>query len=308
VDNESDQSDRKTDISGEASHQESGKEPKKLPRQITLKLVLPVVGFTVLAQVLTMLVALRYVSAQVAVPAYEPFGSSVEGSVGNSLMLVVSVFLVTVIMVWLLRMNKASLIRKFLIGFVSFNTFTLTLLLTDILLPDLGDPNVQTFLPIGSAVAAAVFVGYSSVKPGSMLRGALASLLLAVEVAAYMAIFIRPPTIIILPVVFALYDLYAVFMGPLKTLISTGDLPMLGPLVAKIGDLEIGLGDIAFYSLLPASGFIMAGWGGALLILAVTNIGLMATLKMLQNRRSFPGLPIPVLLGTVGLLLILLQT
>ena len=307
MDTGTDQSDLKTNSSGETSRQEPSKESKKLPRQISLKLVLPVVGFTILAQVLTMLVALRYVSAQVAVPAYEPFGSSVEGSVGNSLMLVVSVFLVTVIMVWLIKMNKASLIRKFLTGFVSFNTFTLTLLLTDILLPSLGDSNFQTFVPIGSAVAAAVFVGYSSVKPGSALRGALASLLLAVEVAAYMAIFIRPPTIIILPVAFALYDLYAVFMGPLKTLISTGDLPMLGPLVAKIGDLEIGLGDITFYSLLPASGFIMAGWGGALLILVVTNIGLMATLRMLQNRRSFPGLPIPVLLGTFGLLLILLQ-
>ncbi|MCL5318745.1 MAG: hypothetical protein M1503_10875 [Thaumarchaeota archaeon] len=295
------------DNSGEVSHQEPAVETKKLPRQITLKLVLPVVGFTIIAQVLTMLVALRYVSVQVVVPAYEPFGSSVEGSVGNSLMLVVPVFLVTVIMVWLIKMNKASLIRKFLTAFISFNTFTLTLLLTDILLPNLGNQNYQTFVPIASAVAAAIFIGYSSVKPGSALRGAFASLLLAVEVAAYMSIFIRPPTIIILPVAFALYDLYAVFMGPLKTLISSGDLPMLGSLVAKIGDLEIGLGDIVFYSLLPASGFILGGWVGALLILAVTNIGLMTTLRMLKNRGSFPGLPIPVLLGTCGLLLIMLQ-
>jgi presenilin-like A22 family membrane protease len=305
VGTEIDQNDGKTDNSGEAAQETST--GSKLPREITLKLVLPVVGFTILAQVLTMLIAFRYVLTQVSVPAYEPFGSSVEGSVGNSLVLVVTVFIVTIIMVWLIKVNKASLIRKFLIAFVSFNIFSLTLLLTEILLPDLADANYQTFAPIGLATTAALFVGYSSVKPGSELRGALASLLLAVEVAAYMAIFIRPPTIIILPVVFAIYDLYAVFMGPLKALISTGDLPMLGPLVAKIGDLEIGLGDIAFYSLLPASGFILGGLTGALLILAVTNAGLVITLRMLKNRKSFPGLPIPVLLGTCALLLILLQ-
>ncbi|MFQ6135467.1 MAG: hypothetical protein ACE5KU_06630, partial [Nitrososphaerales archaeon] len=152
-------------------------------------------------------------------------------------------------------------------------------------------------------LAAGLLTGYSSLKPDSRRLGVAVSLILSVEVAAYLAIFIRPPTLFILPVAFALYDIYAVFMGPLKTLISSGRF-VLGPLAARLGSLEVGLGDIAFYSLLPSAGLIVVGVTGALITIITTNLGLLLTLRMLRNRRSFPGLPIPVLLGTLGLLLL----
>jgi presenilin-like A22 family membrane protease len=284
---------------------EAAREEKtKTRRRITPRIVLPVVGFTLLAQVLTIMVALRFVSTRVSVPAYEPFGSSIQGSVGNSLLLIVTVFVVTFTMVWLVRIKRASLIRRFLTVFVSFTAFSLTLLLGDVLIRGLVDSEYLTPISAGLGFAAAMVVGYSSVNPDVRRLGVLASLILAVEVAAYLSIFIRPPTLLIMPVVFAVYDIYAVFLGPLKTLIASSDRLVLGPLVAKLGELEVGLGDIAFYSLLPASGYILGGWGGALLIVAATNVGLVVTLQMLRRRRSFPGLPIPVLLGT-GLLLLM---
>lgn len=283
-----------------SAKEEIGGRDTRLPRRITPRLVLPVVLFTLLAQLLTVLVASRYVASKVSVPAYEPFGSSIQGSIGNSLMLVITVFLVTFAMVWLLRMKKASLIKRFLTVFILFTSFFLTLILGEVLLP----PSIsQVSAALGLTVTT--FVGYAFLRPDSRHLGAAASLVLSVEVAAYLSIFIRPPTLLILPVAFALYDLYAVFMGPLKTLISSSERFVLGPLVAKLGELEIGLGDIVFYSFIPSSGLILGGARGALITIIATNLGLLVTLWMLRNRRSFPGLPIPVLLGTGGLLLLL---
>lgn len=280
----------------------------KLPRRITLRLVLPVVSFTLLAQLLTVLMAVGYVSARVRVPAYEPFGSSIQGSVGNSLLLVATVFSVTVVMVWLVKLKRVSLLKRFFTIFLSFTAFFLTMLLGQVLLPKAaGYVSVSQFSAV-LGLAVGLFIGYSSLKPNSRMLGVVASLILSVEVAAYLSIFIRPPTLLILPVAFALYDIYAVFVGPLKTLISSGERFVLGPLVAKLGALEVGLGDVAFYSLLPSSGLILAGVNGVLITIIATNLGLLLTLRMLKNRRSFPGLPIPVLLGTGGLLLLLSRT
>ena len=38
-----------------------------------------------------------------------------------------------------------------------------------------------------------------------------------------LAVFLKPPTIIVIPIVFALYDIYAVFRGPLKSIVNSSD-------------------------------------------------------------------------------------
>jgi hypothetical protein len=277
---------------------------KVLPRKIDMKLVIPVVLFTLIAQLLTITLAYGYLSGRVVVPAYEPFGSSIPGSVGNSLLLIVTVLIVTFTLVWLVRSKRFDFIRRFLMVFLSFTGFFLTYLLGQIILPSIMSLQLRDQTSIILALGVSMLIGYTSIKQDSKVLGVITSLILAVEVATYLAIFIRPPTLFILPVAFALYDLYAVFLGPLKTLIADKEFA-LGPLAAKLGSLEVGLGDIAFYSLLPAAGLIVVGIQAAILTIIATNIGLLFTLFMLRNRRSFPGLPIPVLLGTVGLLLMI---
>ncbi len=283
--------------------EESDDKKSNLPRPITLKLVLPVVSFTLLAQMLTILLAIGYESGRVRIPPYEPFGSSVPGSVGNSLTLIATVFSFTFILVWLVRTKRINLIKRFITIFISFTSFFLTLLLSQVILPTLTGFAYVSQISLTLGLAAGILIGYSSLKPNAKRLGIVASLILSVEVATYLAIILRPPTLFILPVAFALYDLYAVFIGPLKTLITSGQ-SVLGPLAATLGELQIGLGDIAFYALLPAAGFILVGVSGAVITIITTNIGLLLTLRMLRNRPSFPGLPIPVLLGTVGLLLL----
>ena len=270
-------------------------------RSITLKTALPVISFTLLTQFLTLLLVLSYISGKISVPAYEPFGSSIPGSIGNSLVMLVSVFFVTISLVWLVRKKMFKHIIRFLTIFIILTGIFLTSLLSQILLPTLiNTENISLISAILSLNIGSI-IGISALRPDNKIIGLISALILSVEVATYFALFLRPPTAFILPVAFAFYDIYAVFVGPLKTLISDGRF-VLGPLVVRLGTLEIGLGDIVFYSFLPSVGLIIIGVNGALFAIVSTNIGLFITLLMLKKRKSFPGLPIPVILTVIGLL------
>ncbi|MBO0888945.1 hypothetical protein J2P12_07585, partial [Candidatus Bathyarchaeota archaeon] len=97
------------------------------------------------------------------------------------------------------------------------------------------------------------------------------------------------------------YDIVAVFRGPVGALaktVGTGDLPGA---MYTYGDLTIGMGDLVFYSLVATMAmvtfnlwsFLGAGAG----ILAGTFLGF----KALSKYEMFPGLPFSLLLGVAGM-------
>ena len=97
--------------------------------------------------------------------------------------------------------------------------------------------------------------------------------------------------ILALSAALAIFDIYSVFKGPL----SKGIPPFV--LSANVSGLSIGIGDLIFYSLIPASLLIDKG-----LLIAVTgcvliNVGALISMSMLRVKRMLPGLPIPFLLS-----------
>ncbi len=73
-------------------------------------------------------------------------------------------------------------------------------------------------------------------------------------------------------------------------------------------EIEIGLGDLVFYSMLTAHTSIISSFSLISLVMVSAGIlaGLMITLKMLERRKMLPGLPISIALGLVALFLSLL--
>lgn len=275
---------------------------KEIYKQINFQTISPVILFTFFTQILTILLTHVYNLGKVSVPAYEPFGNSIPGSVGNSLMMLVTVFFVTFGLVFLVRKKMYNFIKRFLSVFVVFASILIANILTQILLPSIISSNNIFEISIIISLFIGTIIGISITKSKYKFLGIISALILSVEMSSYFAIFIRPPTVFILPIIFGLYDIYAVFVGPLKTLI-VDDQVTLGPLVVRLGILQIGLGDIVFYSFLPSVGLILFGVNAAIATILTTNIGLIITLLMLKKRKSFPGLPIPVLMAVIGLLL-----
>lgn len=100
----------------------------------------------------------------------------------------------------------------------------------------------------------------------------------------------------------AIYDIFAVYRGPVGKIADTG-LDKLRGLSFYFKDIQVGLGDLTFYSMLTSLALVNTD-----LILWVAStvgvlIGAFLAFKMLERKGIFPGLPFPVTLGLLPLII-----
>lgn len=265
------------------------------------------------SQILTIIFTQNLIVSQAPVEQYAPFGNeNVVQATANSGLLIVSVALFTVALILVLKFRLKFIFKFavvilplfFLLGYTDYNLMTL----------------LNYFTGADYTAAAAVIsifftfaVVYGLYKKIYLLVTA-AVLLLTAEIASFLALSITPPTLYILPVAFALYDIYAVFRGPLKKLIKVQPKKSLrqqfiysdfGLIILRIGGFTIGAGDFIFYALLVAGGFLQNSFLGAIAVGIAINIGVLVTLYILQRyKKPLPGLPIPVFLAIAVLVLL----
>ena len=97
----------------------------------------------------------------------------------------------------------------------------------------------------------------------------------------------------------AVYDVFAVYYGPVGKIAHAG-LDQLQGLSYSFKDVQMGLGDLVFYSMLSGSMLFNFGLISWLVSLVGILVGSFLTLVMLEKKGIFPGLPFPILLGLVG--------
>ena len=97
----------------------------------------------------------------------------------------------------------------------------------------------------------------------------------------------------------AIYDVFAVYKGPVGKIAQSSGLDQLQGLSFSFKDIQMGLGDLVFYSML--TGTIFFTFLPNLFPTLASIIGILAgsviTLFMLEKKGIFPGLPFPILLG-----------
>lgn len=103
---------------------------------------------------------------------------------------------------------------------------------------------------------------------------------------------------------FALFDLYEVFRGPLKHLAQSVHSNEISLLLLKVDDIEVGIGDLLFYSLSTGLAYNVGGEVSAIASIVLIKIGVLATLLLLERRKMLPGLPLPVLLSVFATFLV----
>jgi presenilin-like A22 family membrane protease len=103
----------------------------------------------------------------------------------------------------------------------------------------------------------------------------------------------------------AVYDVVAVYYGPVGKIAARSGLDELQGLSYSFKDIQMGLGDLVFYSML--AGVMLFEFWPNFLPCFVSIIGILVgsflTLLILEKKEIFPGLPFPILLGLVGGLL-----
>ena len=176
---------------------------------------------------------------------------------------------------------------------------------SDILLALLGgspDEPLSVGLLLGLSLAAALAIGRLIFGKGET-RQLAGVVLVSALTGLFLGASIPPLTAIVLAAALVIYDILAVFRGPVGALAKSmegGDLPGA---VFNYRELTIGMGDMVFYSLVAATAllnygiisFFASGFG----IVAGTYLGF----KALQRFEMFPGLPFSLLLGVAGMLL-----
>ncbi|MCL2691704.1 MAG: hypothetical protein FWE56_05580 [Candidatus Bathyarchaeota archaeon] len=111
-----------------------------------------------------------------------------------------------------------------------------------------------------------------------------------------------PYSTIAILIALAIYDIFAVYRGPVGKIAQSG-IDKLNGLSYSFKDIQMGLGDLFFYTVLMC--FMYFNYPSSLLptIMAIIGIciGTTITFYLLDKKGIFPGLPFPIAIGlTLG--------
>jgi hypothetical protein len=247
-------------------------------------------------------------SNQIVPPAQvTPFqGDTLSSASLNAVIFVIALGASATAMFLMVRRGKMKFIRSLIKAAVLIVSFAVAFwYATSILLliPNSPSDPLATIILLGVSLGTAILIGltiFGKTKKyqliGVTLIGALTGIFLGYSIG--------PLTALVLIGALVIYDIVAVFRGPVGALAKTieeGDLPGA---VFTYGDLTIGMGDMVFYSLVATTALVYFGgvlsfFGAAIGILAGTFLGF----KALSKYEMFPGLPFSLLLGVAGMLL-----
>jgi presenilin-like A22 family membrane protease len=215
---------------------------------------------------------------------------------GNGLYFVVLIAISATIFYFLIKRRSNNIIK----GLIVFALTTASLLLSVVYLSA-----VLAFFPIvdnlwwliALSIVLTVFFDLAIFRLGSLARN-VAVVALGGALGIFFGFSIPLYSAVIILVFLAVYDVVAVYKGPVGKIAASG-LDQLQGLSFSFKDIQMGLGDLVFYSMLM--GVIFFSFLSSFLPTLMAIVGILAgsiiTFFALEKKGIFPGLPFPILLG-----------
>ena len=218
-----------------------------------------------------------------------------SGLFGNAFYFVILVAIGATLFYILLKRNS----RKLIIALIAVALTTASLLLSLIYLSAIfaHAPNLQ-FLVLPLSILVTAIFDLAIFRLGSNARNT-AVVLLGGGLGVFFGASIPFLSALLILVFLAVYDVFAVYYGPVGKIADSG-LDQLQGLSYSFKQVQMGLGDLVFYSML--SGSMLFNFGVLSYIVSIVGVlaGSFLTFIMLEKKGIFPGLPFPILLGIVG--------
>ncbi len=227
-----------------------------------------------------------------------PFsGDNPSAPLGNAFYFVILIALSATIFYILLKRKS----RKLITALIAFALTTASFLLSVIYLSAIFAYAANLdFLVWPLSVLLTVVFDLAIFRLGSKARN-IAVVLLGGGLGVFFSASIPFLSAVLILVFLAVYDVFAVYYGPVGKIAHSG-LDQLQGLSYSFKDIQMGLGDLVFYSMLVGS--ILFEFQPNLLPALVSLIGIVVgsflTLIVLEKKGIFPGLPFPVALGLAG--------
>lgn len=237
-----------------------------------------------------------------------PVGSGLDASLVLALLFVGANIIVISLLAILYRKKKMQWFSLLISLFLVFNV---TELYFSFIM------GLSSFIPIIAAFAGVAITLYSAMK-GIIWLASLLALLVALELGGAFPVLLQAPLNWIIPLIYAIFDVYAVYFGSMGKLVKQvtnsqesnegkekrrlSRWPEFGVLSIRFRDIEIGMADIAFYTMVPGVALILSGFLAFAIVTIAVDLGMILSFTVFRKSEIAPGLPIPILLGLAALL------
>jgi presenilin-like A22 family membrane protease len=232
-------------------------------------------------------------------------GDSPGASIGNGLYFVILIALAATVFYVLIKRKNKRVIK----GLIVLSMTTASLLLSVVYLLALFPYFDGVYYVIAAvAVGITVLFDLAIFRLGSVSRNVVV-ICLGGALGIFFAKYVPLSSAIVLLVFLAVYDVIAVYKGPVGKIANSSGLDMLQGLSFTFKDIQMGLGDLVFYSMMM--GVMVFSFPQSILPTVTAVVGILAgsiiTFFALEKKGIFPGLPFPIMLGLgAGLLTALL--
>jgi presenilin-like A22 family membrane protease len=248
-----------------------------------------------------MLCAFLLSKSSIEIYRVTPFSDDVFGSFGNAFYFVVLAGVGASLLFFLLKRKSHRLIL-FVTGFaLTTAVFTLSLIYLFAAFSIFAIPNIEGLIVIASLLIT-ILVDFEVFKFCNKVSD-LIVLFLGGALGAFLGASISTLSVTLILCFLAVYDAFAVYFGPLGKIARSG-MEQLRGLSFSFRDVQMGLGDLTFYSML--SGHILFNFSLFSCLASIIGIlfGCFLAFKMLERKGVFPGLPFPIIFGLVASFLI----
>jgi len=230
-----------------------------------------------------------------------PFPEDIFGSLGNASYFVILVGVGASLLYFLLKRKSHNLIML-ITGFaLTTAVFMLSFIYLLAAFGRFSIPHIEALILI-SALTITILAGFAVFRTRSRFCN-LIVLCLGGALGTFLAASIPTLSAILILCFLAVYDAFAVYHGPVGKIALNG-LEHLRGLSFSFQDIQMGLGDLTFYSLL--SGHMLLKFRSPIpCVASIIGIlfGCFLSFKMLERKGMFPGLPFPILFGLTASLL-----
>jgi len=228
-------------------------------------------------------------------------GDTASGAVGNASYFVILVAISAALFYILIKRKSKKIIKALIVVAMT----TASLLLSVIYLSTIFSDLILIVVP---SIIITVLFDLAIFRFGSIPRN-IAVVGIGGALGVFFGKFIPLYSAVLILAFLAVYDVIAVYRGHVGKIAqsqsasgSGSALDELQGLSFSFKDIQMGLGDLVFYSML--TGAIFFGFPQSILPTVAAIIGILAgsiiTFFMLGRKGIFPGLPFPIMLGLTG--------
>ncbi len=231
-------------------------------------------------------------------------GNTPAGASLNALYFVLALGASATAMFLLIRRGRVRLLQKFLKIALLAVCFSASVwygsIMIEVFGSPLGEPVATAGLLIASAIAAGVLGVF--VFGRNQRRQLVGVTVISALTGLFLGASIPILTVLFLAGALVVYDIVAVFKGPIGAIAKKVEVGELPGAVFNYRELSIGMGDLVFYSLVATASL----WRFGLISFIVSSIGILIGtflgFKALNKYEMFPGLPFSLILGILGML------